>query len=311
MNPCPRSTGKALLPRPWSVAVLAAAALAAVAGAVWGSAKSANDPPAPASAARDVRLALQVRRALMEDDALVRANIGVKVVDGVVHLWGPIATSEQGRRAVDRARAVPGVRAVRNELYCSAALEEPPTIRFPTQPEPATASQSAFPDSAAPPLGKVTGRAPPIALPPSGRSATAPPSASPDAAPPRPVIDPNPAAGQRPDRPAASPLDPSRPPSNAHAISLLPPIADSAAPQLPAANTPPQAMPPSIAAEVERLRQADARFRGIRAEIRGSTVLVAAAADVPGDKVMAFAQALSRLSGVGRVLIQSAPPTSP
>jgi hypothetical protein len=299
----PRPRWRGLFP----LGILAAVLVAAAPG-VWGDPGTGGIVPAAGPAARDLRLALQVRRALQEDSALAHANVGVKVTDGMVRLWGPVPSLDLGRRAAERARTLAGVRGVVNELYVSTALDEPATIRFPTQPEPGTSSQSASPDPATGSLGKVTGRTPVIALPPSGRTATARPRAPEDG-----CTSPGPAPGTLPDLGTAPSPVPARSSPREPTVSLLPPVATAPPKSLPDARQLPQAPTTAgdgLAQALDRLRQSDPRYRGIRLEVRGSTVVLSAADDVPGEHVMALAQAVSRLSGVERVLIQNATPGS-
>jgi hypothetical protein len=250
-----------------------------------------------------MRLALLVRRALLEEPELARANLGVRVRDGVVTLWGPIPSVELGRRAVARARKVAGVREVRNDLYVNTTPQEPPSIRFPTEPEPPSATESASPDPATGTLGKVTGRTPLIALPPSGRTATPqtpPPAASPS------TVD----SATTPPQPAPSSPLPSTgrsapAPAPAGVLLMAPVGAPGARP--PVHPRPQATAPPSLdlAQSVERLQQSEPRFHRVRVEVQGDAVFIGAPDDVPGEAVMALAQALSRMPGVGRVVLRS------
>ncbi len=75
------------------------------------------------------------------------------------------------------------------------------------------------------------------------------------------------------------------------------------------ANPRPPAPTVSISASIERLRQSDSRFRTIRTEANGTTVRIIAG-DAPGEHVMAFARAITRLSGVERVVVRDNPSSS-
>jgi hypothetical protein len=86
-------------------------------------------------------------------------------------------------------------------------------------------------------------------------------------------------------------------------VLLLAPVA--APPQLRRAAAAAAPATP-LATSVERLRLADARFRGIRVELNGATVLVRGG-EARGEDVMALARALSRLSGVERVVVKDGP----
>jgi hypothetical protein len=237
--------------------------------------------------------AVHVRRALLDDPALGPLNLGVEVHDGAVVLVGPVPTSELAQQALRKVAQVRGVLQVRSELYLSRDTSHEP-ITLPLSGEAPTQTQSASPGSTSGSLGTLTGRVPPIELPPSGRSATVQPS-SPSA----------------PEAPPASPRTaaPASPPARGQwatapqagsGVSLLAPVLD--APQTPR----PPAAAESLASAVERVRQSDARFRGIRVEVRGATVLLSGP-EVPGEHVMALAQALSVLPGLQRVLVQNSP----
>jgi hypothetical protein len=59
----------------------------------------------------------------------------------------------------------------------------------------------------------------------------------------------------------------------------------------------------SLSTAIEDLRRRDAHFRAIRTEVQGGMVRVFAG-NTDGEYVMAFAQALTRLPGVERVVVQ-------
>jgi hypothetical protein len=63
-----------------------------------------------------------------------------------------------------------------------------------------------------------------------------------------------------------------------------------------------QPSPPTLATAVERIRQSDVRFRSVRAEVRGKTIVLRGSSE-NRDHVMMLAQALSRLPGVERVVV--------
>jgi osmotically-inducible protein OsmY len=86
------------------------------------------------------------------------------------------------------------------------------------------------------------------------------------------------------------------------AISLPRPASN----EKPAASPVPTPSAESLSAAIERVRQGDARFRPIQAELRDGVVTLRSGA-AKGEHVTAFAQALSRLPGVERVVVQSGP----
>jgi hypothetical protein len=65
----------------------------------------------------------------------------------------------------------------------------------------------------------------------------------------------------------------------------------------------------SLASVIEDLRRRDARFGAIRTEVQGKMVRVFAG-NADGESVMAFAQALTRLPGVERVVVRESPSAS-
>ncbi len=75
------------------------------------------------------------------------------------------------------------------------------------------------------------------------------------------------------------------------------------------AQSRPPISPTSLAAAIEDLRRRDARFRALRTEVQGKTVCLFAG-NAEGESVMVFAQALTRLPGVERVVVRD-PSSSP
>ena len=70
--------------------------------------------------ANDTIIAQQIIQKLkhqQQADRLQGFNIGVQANQGTVTLMGQVATSEQGKLAIDIARRVPGVRLVVNDLF--------------------------------------------------------------------------------------------------------------------------------------------------------------------------------------------------
>jgi hypothetical protein len=265
--------------RRWLMLLGAAAGLIlpplAVLGDPSAATKETTAPPAPQL--RDMKMTIHVRRVLTADADIAGCNLTVQVRDGVVTLQGAVPSPEVAGRAEKLAKKVPGVEKVQNKLYVSARDDEVRTLPIP-EPEPPSATASASPDRATGSLGALTARAPVIQLPPSGRTATTPQ--------PAPAVP----------TPPAPPPEPRRVPP----VSLLAPVSLGA----PEAASPAPAA--SIEASAERVRSSDARFSRIRLNIRSGVLGILAADDVPGEHVMALAQALSRLPGVERVLVQNA-----
>lgn len=87
----------------------------------------------------DTLLAVQVRRAFQDDQPLSSLNIGVRVRQRIVTLWGSVPSAALARKVEQRARNVPGVREVRSELSVMPPLgEEGPAPVGPVVAVPAT-----------------------------------------------------------------------------------------------------------------------------------------------------------------------------
>ncbi len=233
----------------------------------------AGPPPADAArdAFRDLQLTVHARRALQGDPALAALNVGVRVRGGVATLWGPVPSADLVPKAVKRVESVQGVLGVRSELYVAT-----PEKKFEPLPIPLAAGEPLRTESASPdPVsGALTGRT--VKASEVYRDAAAPPSTY------RPVT-------------LAPPI---RVPS--------PDPAPAARPAMPAAATTPEPLPVAV----DRLRRGDPRFRPLRAEVRGDTVILSGSAD-RGEDVMALATAVSRLPGVGRVVTKTDAGTAP
>ena len=70
----------------------------------------------PAAQGGDAALTAAVETALTKELALSNTNIDVKTFDGVVILGGFTREFEQAKRAVEIARAAPGVKSVDNRI---------------------------------------------------------------------------------------------------------------------------------------------------------------------------------------------------
>ena len=76
-----------------------------------------GDKPSHARPVVDDReIALRVQSALFKDKRLSGLGLGVKANDGTIELSGRADSQSQADRAVALARAVPGVKAVTNEI---------------------------------------------------------------------------------------------------------------------------------------------------------------------------------------------------
>jgi hypothetical protein len=132
--------------------------------------KLAIAPPTPAPSVRDMRLAVHVRGALLEDSELAPFNVGVKVRDGVAVLWGPLPSVELQQRALKRAEEVQGVLGVRSEMHVAAVKPAEEARRAPGSDE-VIRSTSASPGS----LGTLTGRTQGMLVPSTSAHAADPP----------------------------------------------------------------------------------------------------------------------------------------
>jgi hypothetical protein len=135
----------------------------------------APQPPGAEAAARDLRLTIQARRALLEDPDLALLNVGVRVRNRVAFLWGPVPSVESGFKAEVCVRALIEVVEVRNHLFVNEL--DVPTGK-PAQPFPATLLPPAIPP----------------ALPglPSDKLPSPPPSSAPPPPSPSPAVEPPP-----------------------------------------------------------------------------------------------------------------------
>lgn len=239
----------------------------ALAGSLVPVGAEAPKPGPPRAAVRDLQLTVHGRRALQEDGELAALNLGVRVRDGVATLWGPVPSVHLIARAVQRLEAVQGILEVKTELYVARPEKKNDLLAFPLAPDERLRSESASPNPESGIIGGLSGRT---------------------------VSGPEPAVASRP---AASLLAPV--PIEA-ALAATPPVAPPA--QL--ASQPLPSHPDRLLLAVERVRRGDARFRTLRTEVKGSTILVTGAA-AQGDEVMALAQTLSRLPGVERVITRN------
>lgn len=87
-------------------------ALVLVAGTLAASRAQAQEPPA----STDVSITQRVQSALAKDPFLRGMQIYVETQDGVVNLSGFVRSLEDASKAGELARAVRGVKAVRNGL---------------------------------------------------------------------------------------------------------------------------------------------------------------------------------------------------
>jgi hypothetical protein len=249
----------------------------------------AEPEPAPAEDAGpsfftdDDHLSLLARRALRRDEALARLNLGVRVRRGEATLWGTAPTEDVVKRALECLKQVPGLKDVRSELMVTEHQSLPPSER----PIPGDAPPAA--EARGPGSGTTVGMAKPAA-PVRLPGLAAPDEADrPPKAPPRPLV----TLGSPTPRPEPAPV-----------VTLGSPVPMPERPAPPAAT--PVANPvdegTDAAAAVQEAARRDPRFRRLRPVVQDGVVFILGEADSREDAV-AFANVVSRLSGVKRVVL--------
>lgn len=69
----------------------------------------------------DATISTRVKARLIEDDQVKAREVNVETYRGVVQLSGFVATEAEAQRAVESARSVPGVQAVKNDIRIKSA----------------------------------------------------------------------------------------------------------------------------------------------------------------------------------------------
>lgn len=77
-----------------------------------------------ASYGTDASITTQVKSRFVRDPGVSAMHLGVTTTDGVVELTGKAASVEEERRAVELARAVPGVRSVRDYIVVQPGMPQ-------------------------------------------------------------------------------------------------------------------------------------------------------------------------------------------
>lgn len=258
-----------------SLLVLALSLLAAA------SAGQAADQPtgpflftsSPKQGQKDIETEARVRRALRNDRQLTPLNLGVHLSGGIARLYGPVPSQELRQRAITIVERVEGVLKVNaRDLYLSSSTQAAPRMTVQIQDEQPTQTRAASPHT----LSHGT-------VPFPSRSEPAPPPVA--------AVEPR----------TVRPVDPAitlQAPEMAPRPARVPEPARLTANPRPA----PRAVP--LATAVERLRQGDARFQGIRTRVEGATVSIFPG-DATVDDAMLLAQAIRRLPGVQHVILAS------
>lgn len=120
----------------WAVSILACAIIVALGRAA-----------PPEAALQDLWLTLRARQVLLEDEALGKLNLGVKVRNRIATLWGPVPRADLALRAEARLRGLIELVDVRNDLLI---LPEKPFETPEVQPPPAFLPQRTPPALPAP-----------------------------------------------------------------------------------------------------------------------------------------------------------------
>jgi hypothetical protein len=215
---------------------------------------------------RDLQQTMRARGALLKDKALAPLNLGVRVHNRVATLWGPVPSKELKERAARVLRQVPDFLEVRNELHVEPPADQAPPQYLPERlpPSKQTSAGPGFPGEDEDWRGRFGRRTAELLR-------TASPSESVRL---KPAVASGPEGGES---------------------VVLPAVA------IPA---PPERTPEMMLAQaVERLRQADRRYQGLRADVRGGEVCLSGTA-AHWDDVHELARAVGRLPGVSRVVLE-------
>jgi len=133
----------------------------------------APQPPGTEAAARDLRLTIQARRALLQDPELASLNVGVRVRNRVAILWGPVPSVESGFKAEVCVRTLIELVEVQNHLFVNEEIAPASTRSLPS---PAVLLPPAMPPMLPGLPSDKLPSAPPMSAPPP--SASPPPQRS-------------------------------------------------------------------------------------------------------------------------------------
>jgi hypothetical protein len=241
----------------------------------------------------ETQLTLQVLRALNGDPALAPHNLGARVRDRVATLLGSVPTQKLADQAVAAVREVKGIREVRSELEVAPAPEDPNALRDRLSGPPAASSTGPLTDRRPP--GDLTARPGDGAGPAAQRTTSVRAHTGNKEGETGLFIDTPPALGNSTlvgsvTLGAPLPLGLDKEPKKAALAELLPPRA------LP--------RPADLAAELSKVRSGDARFVGVQARVEAGVVYVRTGT-AGGEDMFDFALAVSRITGVRRVVIEN------
>jgi hypothetical protein len=257
---------------------------------------------------RDLELTLRARKALLQDPTLAPLSIGVTVHDRVAVLWGKVPSVELARQAQTRLRQVLGLSGVQDDLCVC-----PTPGASPAKPLPPVSARAPLADPVVPQPPRIFGalvHRPGDELIAPGRDLLWRPGEGVPLGPP--IVDPAPTSNPPPAvwRPRSTPLaEPVLSPTvTPPGILIMPFATGTAGPVLSTPVAIPELPSGSVREAIAALCQREARFARIAYQVRGGEVHIQSS---PGhsEAVFAFAQAVSHLTGVQRVILEDAAPS--
>ncbi|MFL5243853.1 MAG: BON domain-containing protein [Gemmataceae bacterium] len=253
-------------------------------------------PPSPGSdptampSLHDTRLAVQARNALVSDAVLAplvdSSQIGVRVRHNVAILFGSVPSQEVADKAVECLRGIQKLLVltdIRSELEIVVPTLDPRIFKRQVDKEAKAAASPVKPSGE---LASLNGDAKPLA---KKKTTTVSPH-----------VDLKGPEGLRigdDPRPGSEP--------SSQGVKLLPPVPLAGEASQPGAVSilPPKPLPPprSLSSQIEELRKKDDRFAAIRVRVEAGKVFLAPS---NAENLFDFAEAISRLSGATRVIVE-------
>jgi hypothetical protein len=260
----------------------------------------------------DLQLTLRIRKSLSQDDNLAQCAVGVAVHDRIAKLWGSVPSDNISRRVEDRVREVLGVGAVHNDLHVMAPFDSGP---IPGTDSLARARSDWLEKNRGTPA-KHSGEAEPgkqqlaLVWRPAATDFPHPPAAARREPPPVTILGNKVASSSQAANSAAAPSPEVQAPRDMVRIT---PALSLAVPETPSGRVTTvlssslRPLPPdNLTSCIETLRRDQPRYRAISYRVLEGTVFVASALADP-SATYEFAQAISRLPGVKKVIIENAP----
>jgi hypothetical protein len=256
----------------------------------WADPPGTNPDPTSMPSLHETRLAVQARNALGADPILApfinSSQIGVRVRQNVATLYGNVPTKEIAEKAVDCLRNMQKLQIladVRSELEIVTPTIDPRLFKGQVE------QKSKTPVAPSVPKGELASRENKDKATPARKALSTSPH-----------VDLKGPAGLRigDDSPTETVLQ-------KETVKLLPPVSldldvkDNGPAQL----LRPKALPPqrSLYSQVEDLRKKDDRYSGIRIRVDGAVVYLSPS---DAESLFDFAEAVSRIDGVSRVVIE-------